>query len=424
VFLFHSIIPSFHQITLNMSKQHSNRNITALNWLNFFAADISDGVGPFLAVYLTTNLHWKSGDIGIAIAATTFAMVVGQAPAGHIVDNTRQKRYPIIIASLVVGLTALLLPSLKDFTLIIVCQVIIGIAASFYMPTLVALASVISEKGRFDHTISKNQSFNHAGNVAAAIFTGIVARFTNNAGIFYCMMALAVLCNISAFSIKQKSIVPAASSEDISEKKSFLKDITSNRAFLMFLLLTVIFYFSNGAMLPLVGQEIAKAKPENSTLYLAACIIIAQLVMVPTVFICGKQAKKGRKKLLMVAFILLATRGILYMFTDNVALLLAFQVLDGMAAGTFSVVAIMVVNDLMGTSGRASFAQGMLATSLSFGSTLSNLAAGLIVDAAGFQIGFLFLSILALGAMVLLWKAMPETVQTDIPLTSTMITGL
>lgn len=392
-----------------MSKQPSSRNLTALNWLNFFAADISDGVGPFLAVYLATNLQWNSGDIGMAIAATTFAMVVGQAPAGYIVDIIRQKRNPIIVASLVVGATALLLPSLRSFPVLLVCQVIIGLAASFYMPTLVALASVVSEKVGFDHVISKNQSFNHAGNVAAAIFTGVVARFTNNAGIFYCMMALAVLCTVSALSISQKAAKPAEPSQSIENQKGFFKDVISNKAFLMFLLLTIIFYFSNGAMLPLVGQEIAKARPENSTLYLAACIIIAQLVMVPTVFICGKQAQKGRKKLLVVAFILLAARGILYMITDNVFHLLAFQILDGMAAGTFSVVAIMVVNDLMGTSGRASFAQGMLAASLSFGSTLSNLAAGLIVDAAGFRMGFMFLSALALGALVLLWKAMPET---------------
>jgi len=397
-----------------MSDKPAHRSLTALNWLNFFSADISDGVGPFLAVYLTSNLHWKPGEIGMAISATTLAMVVGQAPAGYIVDHIRQKRLPIIVASLVVGLLALLLPFLRSFPIILGCQVVIGLAASFYMPSLVALAALITEKGKFDDTISKNQSFNHAGNVASAIFTGVVARFTNNAGIFYCMMALAVMCTFSALSISQKEVTNGATGEvksDSKDKKSLFRKVVSNRPYLMFLLLTVIFYFSNGAMLPLVGQEIAKAKPETSTLYLAACIIIAQLVMVPTVYLCGKQAGKGRKKLIMIAFILLATRGVLYTLTDQVVPLLFFQVLDGMAAGTFSVVAIMVVNDLMGGSGLESFAQGMFAASLSFGSTLSNLAAGFIVDAAGFRTGFMFLTVLALGALVLLWKAMPETVK-------------
>jgi predicted MFS family arabinose efflux permease len=304
------------------------------------------------------------------------------------------------------------LPLLKSFPIIICCQVVIGLAASFYIPTLVALASVVIDRDKFDQTLSKNQSFNHAGNVASAILTGVVARFTNNKGIFYVMMALAVFCTASAYFIVQQKEAPSDNATaNATEKKSLFKQVMCNKAFMMFLLLTVIFYFSNGAMLPLVAQEIAKVKPENSTLYLAACIIIAQLVMVPTVYICGKQAQKGRKKLLMIAFILLACRGVLYTLTDNVVHLLSFQVLDGMAAGVFSVTAFMVVNDLMGNSGRASFAQGLLATALSLGSTLSNLVSGFIVNAAGFKLGFAVLSGLALGALFLLWKAMPETLK-------------
>lgn len=399
-----------------MSEKPSKRSWVALNWLNFFAADISDGVGPFLAVYLASNLHWESGAIGMAIAATQLSMVVGQSPAGAVVDRTRRKRIPIIVASLVVGTTSLFWPSLRSLPVALVCQVVLGLAASFYMPSLVALASALSGKGEFDHTISKNQSYNHAGNVASAVLTGVVARFTNNAGIFYCMMGFAVFCTISALCIAPKDVAPPLPArEEAESKKSLFRELLGNKALLVFLLLTVVFYFSNGAMLPLVAQEIAKAEPENSTLYLAACIIIAQLVMVPTVYACGKLAGKGRKKLLTAAFILLATRGILYTMTDNVVLLLCLQVLDGMAAGTFSVVAIMVVDDLMGDSDRASFAQGLQAASLSLGSMMSNLVAGFIVDAAGFRIGFVFLSALALASMLLLWKGMPETAKARAP---------
>jgi MFS family permease len=394
-----------------MPENFSKNSIRPLNWLNFFAADVSDGVGPFLAVYLATNLHWKSGQIGMAIAATTFSMVLMQSPAGYVVDNIQRKRMPIIVASIIVAALAFTFPLLRSFYVIMACQVVLGLAASFYIPTLVALASVVAPQGKFDAVISKNQSFNHAGNVASAVLTGVVAKFTHNNGIFYCMMGLAVMCTISGFSIPQKDVNQQTPNKEVDKesKKGLLKELLGNRAFLIFLLLTVIFYFSNGAMLPLVAQEIAKDNEKNSTLYLSACIIIAQLVMVPTVYVCGKQAQNGRKKLLIIAFILLAIRGILYTFTDVTWHLLIFQVLDGMAAGVFSVVSLMVVDDLMGNSGRASFAQGLWATGLSLGSTLSNLSAGFMVDAAGFKIGFMFLSALALGALFLLWKFMPET---------------
>jgi len=398
-----------------MTQQPSKQSLTALNWLNFFAADVSDGVGPFLAVYLITNLHYKPGQIGMAIAATTFSMVLAQSPAGYVVDSIKNKRLPIIIASLIVGAVAFIFPLLQNFQLILACQVVLGLAASFYIPTLVALASAITKKGDFDRVISKNQSFNHAGNVASAVLTGVVAKFTHNNGIFYCMMGLAVMCTVSGLRISQKDVdtAPAPNREEISESKNgLLKELSGNKTFLIFLLLSVIFYFSNGAMLPLVAQEIAKGKEQNSTLYLSACIIIAQLVMIPTVYVCGKQAGKGRKKLLIIAFILLATRGLLYTLTSTTWHLLIFQILDGMAAGVFSVVSLMVVDDLMGNTGRASFAQGLWATALSLGSTLSNLSAGFIVDAAGFRIGFVFLSVLALAALFLLWKKMPETLKT------------
>ncbi len=387
--------------------------MTALNWLNFFAADISDGVGPFLAVYLASNLQWQPGAIGIAISATTLAMVVGQGPAGYVVDNTRRKKVPIIAASIVSGVVAFLMPSLQSFAVILTCQVILGLAASFYAPTLVALAATLAHRHGFDKIISTNRTYNHAGNVGAAIFTGVVGRFTSNAGIFYCMTALAAACTASASFISERdsSDDPLAPEGKKLEKRPSLREVLRTRTFLIILLLTVIFYFSNGAMLPLVGQVIASAKPESATMYLAACIVIAQVVMVPTVYVSGRLAGKGRKRLLAFAFMLLALRGFLYTITNHVPLLLLFQVLDGMAAGMFLLVAILVVHDVMGTSGLGSFAQGMLATALSLGSTMSHAVAGAIVQGAGFRVGFLFLMGIALFALLILWKALPETLK-------------
>jgi MFS family permease len=172
-----------------------------------------------------------------------------------------------------------------------------------------------------------------------------------------------------------------------------------------------IFHFANAAMLPLVGEEISKGKHENSSLYMSACIILAQLVMVPVTYICGKQVYKGRKWLLVIAFAVLPVRGILYTLSSNAIYLVSIQVLDGIAAGIFGVVSILVISDLMKDSGRSIFAQGILATVVGLGASLSNLVSGLIVDRSGFKIGFICLSVLAIGALVLLWTAMPETGQ-------------
>jgi len=38
-----------------------------LDWLNFFLADVKDGLGPFLAIYLLSSRHWDPGEIGMVM---------------------------------------------------------------------------------------------------------------------------------------------------------------------------------------------------------------------------------------------------------------------------------------------------------------------------------------------------------------------
>ena len=48
----------------------SGSSILGLDALNFLMADVRDGVGPYLSIYLKGGLHWQSGEIGIAMAVS------------------------------------------------------------------------------------------------------------------------------------------------------------------------------------------------------------------------------------------------------------------------------------------------------------------------------------------------------------------
>ncbi|WP_339733518.1 hypothetical protein [uncultured Gimesia sp.] len=41
-----------------------------MNWLNFFAADVGDGVGPFIATFLIGTAHWNEASIGVFLLAS------------------------------------------------------------------------------------------------------------------------------------------------------------------------------------------------------------------------------------------------------------------------------------------------------------------------------------------------------------------
>ena len=65
----------------------SKRSLIGLDGLNFTMADVRDGVGPFLSIYLKGSQHWPAGQIGIAMAVSSIAAAACQIPAGLIVDS-------------------------------------------------------------------------------------------------------------------------------------------------------------------------------------------------------------------------------------------------------------------------------------------------------------------------------------------------
>ena len=46
-------------------KQPSRRSLRGRDGLNFLMADVRDGLGPYLSVFLKGGQHWQPGDIGI-----------------------------------------------------------------------------------------------------------------------------------------------------------------------------------------------------------------------------------------------------------------------------------------------------------------------------------------------------------------------
>jgi MFS family permease len=110
-----------------------------------------------------------------------------------------------------------------------------------------------------------------------------------------------------------------------------------------------------------------------------------------------------------VAFDALPVRGVLYTLTDNTVALVAIQILDGVGAGIFNVVSVLVIADLTQGSGRLNLALGVISTAVGIGASLSQTIAGTIVHHFGSKSGFLFLAAVALAAFGILYFFMPET---------------
>jgi MFS family permease len=112
---------------------------------------------------------------------------------------------------------------------------------------------------------------------------------------------------------------------------------------------------------------------------------------------------------LLIAFGVLPVRGILYTLTHKTVALVAIQVLDGVGAGIFGVVSVLVIADLTQGTGRFNLTLGAISAAVGIGASLSQVIAGSIVHHFGFNAGFLFLATVAAAALGILFLFMPET---------------
>lgn len=401
------------------ARQPGKGSLRALDAANFFLADVRDGLGPYLAIYLLTTQHWAPQDIGIAMSVMGIATVATQTPAGALVDRTRRKRLFSIIASLLIATAALLTIAFPTYGVILGGQAAMGVAAAWFTPAVAAITLGIVGPKKLDGRIGRNETFNHAGNVFAALLAGLIGYYLSTAGIFVLLAGMSLCSSLSVWSINESDIdhqlargcadddQPTSNSD---EKPSGWRAILGNRSILFFALACVLFHFANAAMLPLLGQRLAKGiDAGSSSAYMSACIIVAQLVMIPVSYWAGRLAPSGRKRLLMIGFLVLPIRGVLYTMTSDPVLLVAIQALDGIGAGIFGVLSILVVSDLTRGSGLFNTTQGAIATAVGLGSSLSNAFAGGIVQRSSYNTAFLILAGIAVVAVGVLWAFVPET---------------
>jgi len=383
----------------------------ALDAANFFLADVRDGLGPYLAVYLLTEQKWDEARIGIVMSVATIAGILAQTPAGALVDATRAKRPIMIIAAVIVTASSLLLPLLPAFWPVAVSQGLAHTAGAIFPPAIAAIALGVVGHGAFTRRVGRNETFNHAGNVVSAVIAGGAAYLFGPIVVFFILAVQALASLASIWAIPEAAIdhdlargLHDAADGNEREQPSGVSILLTCRPLLVFALCVLLFHLSNAAMLPLVGQKLALQDRNLGTSLMSACIAAAQLVMVPMAILVGALADKwGHKRFFLAALAILPIRGALYTLSDNPAWLVAVQLLDGIGAGIFGAIYPVIVADLMRNTGRFNVAQGVIITALGTGAALSTTLAGLVVVKAGYSAAFVTLgAIAAIGFIVFL----------------------
>ena len=399
----------------------STTSLRALDAVNIFLADVRDGMGPFLGTFLRENHHWHAGWVGIALAASQIGTVLAQTPAGALIDRIKWKRLAVAIAAVVVAFGCVIFYLVPTLAVVVAAQAAIGAAAAIFPPAVAALTLGLVGRAAMPRRMGRNEAFNHGGNVVGAALFGCAAYIFGFGAMFILVAATAAASAVAVFLIREEDIDhELARGADNGGGKGReavgVAELFKDRRITIFAVSVVLFHFANAAMLPLVGQKSSDGLKEGAAVLMSACIIAAQVVMVPVALAASHYAASwGRKPVFLIGFAVLPVRGLLYCLSVNPYYLVGVQLLDGIGAGIVGVVSVLVVADLTKGTGRFNLTQGTLATATGLGAGSSNLLAGFVVKAAGFDAGFITLAAIAGVAAVFFAVAMPETKQSDRP---------
>jgi MFS family permease len=385
-----------------------------LDWLNLFVGNIQTGFGPFITVYLTTR-GWTGTSIGLALSLGTITAMASQVPAGALVDRAGDKSAVVLFSIIAFSVSALLFAVRPVPLAVYAAEVIHSLASCTLGPAIAALTLRVAEPTMQGLRFGRNARFASIGNGIGAALMGACGYYVSERAVFFLTAALAVpalaaLPALRRTRLPQPGAPPRCRKTGAGRGGPGPRRVLTDRALSIFATCLMLFTLGNAAMLPLVGNALTRTISGEANLVIAASIVLPQLVVAAVSPTIGRLAEtKGRRTVLLAGFCTLPIRGCLFAVTNDPALVVLFQILDGIAAAGIGVMVPLVTSDIAGRSGHFNLALGLVGLAIGIGATLSTGLAGSIADRWGERTAFAGLAAVGAAATVLVWGAMPET---------------
>ncbi|WP_062119107.1 MFS transporter [Aureimonas sp. AU40] len=255
---------------LSPATEPKSRSLKALGAVNFFLADVRDGLGPFLGIFLIGQ-GWSTATIGLVMTIGGIAGMLATTPLGALADASKAKRFMVAFCAGLVIVASLAILFLPNFTFVTASQIATGIAGAAIGPAIAGLTLGLVGQAGLAHQLGRNEAWNHGGNVFAAAGAGFFGYEFGLTAVFILMTAMAVGSIASILMIDPKDIDhdvargldPKAEGGD-KEAPSGFNVLWKSTPLLILAATLMLFHFGNGAMLPLLGQQVASQAESGS----------------------------------------------------------------------------------------------------------------------------------------------------------------
>lgn len=386
--------------------------------VSFFAADVQAGAGPFLGIYLQEH-GWRTDTIGSVLTMGAIVAMLVTTPAGALVDAISHRRSLVVGASALTIVAAIVIWLSRGYWPIASAQIATAVAGSLMGPTLTGLTLGMVGRKNFDLQYSRNQVANHAGNIAAALFSGAAGWRFGISYVFVLSAVFGVACIASVLLIPSRAVhrhyargLAHDDDKDRSQARAqSVRVLLQNRPLRLLAIALAAFSLGNSAMLPLYSLAVAADHHSLGSQLTAANLVISQVVMLIAAAYAYRAIRRwGFWWVILATLVTLPVRGLIAAWLTTPWGIAPVQILDGVGSGLQSVAVPALVVHLLHGSGRVNLGQGALFTVEAIGGCLSPLLGGWLASRLGFPTAFVILGSLA-AVSVMVWVLPGATIR-------------
>lgn len=369
----------------------AGRSLVALSALNFFLADARDGLGPFLDGFLATN-GWSPMTLGIIATLGGILGMIATPLFGALVDTTPYKR--TLVAVPVVLITAAALWTLTDpgNAAVFGGQSLTAIVGAVVGPALIGLTLGLVGEAAFPRQVSRNEFWNHAGNVVSLAGVYAATTYFGLAGVVVLMITTAVAALIAIALISPNDIDHRAARglahDDGAPGPSGYSVLFSTPGLVLLAVILMVFHFGNAPMSRLISQDFSLqlGTPFRTT---AITTGVSQLAMIVVAVAAPWLIRRlGLATVFIIALCALPIRGAIAGSIADFWVIYPVQILDGIGAGLIGIATPIAAERILNGTGRFNVGLAAVMTLQSVGASLSNGVAGWLTTVGGYALAY------------------------------------
>ncbi len=393
-----------------MRRSHSphiaGRSLAALAVLNFFLADARDGLGPFLDGFLATH-GWQPMTLGMLATIGGVLGMVATPLFGAWVDASRYKRALIVVPVVLVTAAALWTLFTPNNWSVFGGQSATAVVGAIIGPALMGLTLGLVGEKAFSRQVSRNEFWNHVGNVFSLAGIYLVTTMLGINGVIGLMIvtAVAAIAAVAAIDPDQidHRVARGLGHDDGAPGPSGFSVLSGSKGLILLAVTLMIFHFGNAPMSRLIAQDfsIQLGTPFRTTAIITG---ISQVSMIAMALAAPFLIRRfGLAAVFVIALVALPIRGAIAGSFSSFAAIYPVQILDGVGAGLIGIATPIAAERILSGTGRFNVGLAAVMTVQGVGASLSNVVAGWLTNIGGYGLAYWVhggVAILALAAFV------------------------